>query len=305
MNTEISSESSGDSECVDTIDEVMATEDNDSQTWAQVIEDLDFNQMMNKLIEIKIFCQTIDKMQCILNTNYSVLNETIESLNHLDFNQTIDCKTFKISDHLITYYKTNDKYFHCLCTDCEYKSKNKNNLLSHQLIHSNIKQFKCDFNDCNESFKTTSNLFRHKKCVHLKEKRFKCNEENCGKSFTLKSNLIQHQCIHSVEKPFVCDFNGCNERYNRKTQLLHHKNSMHLNQRFICDVNDCHKKFTTKQTLILHKRCFHLKEKLFKCNEENCGKSFGQKKFLMQHKRRHSGEKPFFISTQKWLSFGE
>ncbi|CAG2108595.1 unnamed protein product, partial [Medioppia subpectinata] len=307
------------------VDEVMATEDNDSQTWHQINQithkDMDCIEMITKLNEMKIFSETIDKMQCILDTNSSDLCENIQSLNKT----IIDCKPIKISVNLMAINKTinknNDK-FRCLRTDCHFKTQFKSVLIQHQIIHTNIRQFKCDFNDCtksykwksqlikhknavhlnkrfvcdfkdcNKSFTTKQTLFQHKSCVHLNEKDYKYNEENCGKSFDGISDLIRHKRIHSGENPFECDLNNCHKGFTHKSQLIEHKNCVHLNKKpFICNEKNCGKRFTTKHNLFQHKSCVHLNEKLFKCTEENCGKSFGQKSHLIRHKRIHSGEK--------------
>ncbi|CAG2104551.1 unnamed protein product, partial [Medioppia subpectinata] len=290
---------------------------------SQVIEDLDFNQMMNKFNEMKVFCETIDKMQCILNTNYSDLNETIESFNEINI---IDCKPLKIIDKMIgniNSINNNNKYFHCFWPNCHFNTKYKFSLSEHQLTHSEGKLFKCNYNNCDKSYKRFAHLYdhknsvhlnkrikcdvkdcnktftkkhhlnQHKSCVHLKQKAFKCDEENCGKSFGVKSHLIEHKRIHLSEKPLKCDFNGCNKCFTLKKHLTKHRNSDHLNIRFVCDVNDCNTSYKTKQRLNQHKSCVHLKEKPFKCVEENCGKSFGLKQYLKSHQRIHSGENPF------------
>ncbi|CAG2112110.1 unnamed protein product [Medioppia subpectinata] len=221
------------------IAEVMATEDNDSQSWDQINhKDMDLIEIKNQLKAIKIFCEKLNKFQIILNTN-NVLNETIESLNHLDFNQTIDCKTFKISETMLSINETkssdnliainntinnNNKYFHCFWPKCEYKSKNKNSLPSHQLIHSNVRQFKCDFNNCNKSYKWKTQLSKHKNIVHLNYR-------------------------------FVCGFNDCNKWFTDKSYLVHHKSYVHLNKKqykpFKCNEEKCGKSFAIKSNLII------------------------------------------------------
>ncbi|CAG2103194.1 unnamed protein product, partial [Medioppia subpectinata] len=203
--------------------------------------------IMSKLNAMKSLCEIIDKIQCILNTNNSVLCEAIECENndYFSINQTIDCNSCKISDkmlnncHIITKsddhlhcfpqaknhnhligqesFDLHTKQFKCDFNNCNKSYKQKCHLNRHKNIHLNVR-FICDFNECHQTFSQKQDLFRHKSCVHLNERKFKCNEENCDKKFNTKYKLNSHKRIHSGEKP-----------YKYLWSLSDHKKRCHLN----------------------------------------------------------------------------
>ncbi|CAG2104550.1 unnamed protein product [Medioppia subpectinata] len=307
------------------VDEVMATEDNDSQTWHQINQithkDITNHQMLRQFKAINTLCLKLQTFQSILNNNYSVLNETIECENNfdLDINQTIVCKTFKISETLLSMNETkssdnfsvinntinNNNYFRCFWPNCHFKTKFNVNLNRHQLIHSNIKPFKCDFNDCNKSYNHQSLLINHKNNVHL-NKRFKCDFNDCNKYFTQKSHVIKHKSsVHLNEKQFKCDVENCDKSYTEKRNLMRHKCLHSGEMPFICFYNNCNKGFKTKSELVKHKNSVHF-IKRFKCDFNVCNKSFATNQRLNEHKNCvHLIEKRFKCNVENCgKSFG-
>src|ERR1700689_2111335 len=93
---------------------------------------------LSKLCEFLELCQSLDKMQCFLSQNASVLCEGIECENAVNLSMncnSIDLNSCKISDH--------------------------------QLKQSNTQiLFKCDFNTCNKMYRKIANLIEHKNSVH-------------------------------------------------------------------------------------------------------------------------------------------
>jgi KRAB domain-containing zinc finger protein len=74
----------------------------------------------------------------------------------------------------------------------------KQNLLSHERIHSSEKPFTC-------GFAQKEDLARHE-YIHTGEKRFTCG--TCGNGSTLKHNLLNHERLHTGEKQFSCRIYG-------------------------------------------------------------------------------------------------
>ena len=108
-------------------------------------------EMMFKLNNLKSLCQSLDKMQCFLSQNASVLCEGIECENAVNLSMncnSIDLNSCKISDKMLSNHNTINTlntyhYFHCFWLKCRYKTRNECHFNNHKLIYSNIKQFKC------------------------------------------------------------------------------------------------------------------------------------------------------------------
>ena len=97
---------------------------------------------LNRLSECISLCQSLDKMQCFLSQNASVLCEGIECENAVNLSMncnSIDLNSCKISDKMLSNHNTINTlntyhYFHCFWPKCQFKTQYKNNLTKHQLI---------------------------------------------------------------------------------------------------------------------------------------------------------------------------
>jgi hypothetical protein len=83
------------------------------------------------------------------------------------------------------------------CEQCGLCFRQKGNLVSHQLTHSNLRPFKCDV--CQETFKTFKRL-RYHSLTHSKVKNHECDQ--CHRTFALKTTLKVHYRIHSGVTPY-------------------------------------------------------------------------------------------------------
>src|ERR1700733_1788362 len=130
---------------------------------------------LNKISKLQILCQSLDIIQCFLSQNASVLCEGIECENAVNLSMncnSIDLNSCKISDKMFSNHKTINTlntyhYFRCFWPKCQFKTKYKHELKSHNAIHSTDKQFKCDFENCGKAYKLLLNLISHKNSVHL------------------------------------------------------------------------------------------------------------------------------------------
>ncbi|CAG2102553.1 unnamed protein product [Medioppia subpectinata] len=139
-----------------------------------------------------------------------------------------------------------------LCSKCDYKSKTRQALNQHKVVH-NERTMKCDF--CPKLFKSRKQLKCHA-ISHQLEPQFKCDRETCGAAFrtrkTLRNHLLKHAnacaahaclwpgcdfraheewllrrhlCVHSQEKPFSCS--ECEQQFRRKHALNAHVRRRH------------------------------------------------------------------------------
>ncbi|CAG2174365.1 unnamed protein product [Oppiella nova] len=191
---------------------------------------------LRKFCKIRDLSKSLDKMQCILSQNASVLCEGIECENAVNLSMncnSIDLNSCKISDKMLSNHNTihtlnttTAKQFKCPIDDCDKSYETSAQLTLHKNNTHVILRFTCDGNECGKQFTRLSSLYRHKRSAHLCEKQFKCNRKNCGKSFDLKSTLDQHKrSAHSCEKAFVCHYNDCHKKFTQQARLNVHMNT--------------------------------------------------------------------------------
>lgn len=82
------------------------------------------------------------------------------------------------------------KYY---CSTCNKGFSRKHNMVSHELIHSQVKPHVCSV--CSSTFRRIHDLKRHEK-LHTGEKPFKC--QYCPKSFARPDSLTRHQNSQSA-----------------------------------------------------------------------------------------------------------
>ena len=98
------------------------------------------SEIMYKLIklnDLKSLCQSLDKMQCFLSQNASVLCEGIKCENAVNLSMncnSIDLNSCKISDKMLSNHNTihtlnTYHYFHCFWSKCHFKSRYKKLIL--------------------------------------------------------------------------------------------------------------------------------------------------------------------------------
>ncbi|KAM4032652.1 uncharacterized protein ACNLHF_019849 isoform 1-T3 [Anomaloglossus baeobatrachus] len=178
------------------------------------------------------------------------------------------------SDH-----KSGKKLF--TCGECGKSLTRKENLISHQRIHTGEKPFCCQ--ECGKCFKKSSHLSKHQQ-IHTGEKPFSCSE--CGKTFAWKGDLVVHERIHSGEKPYTCP--ECGKCFSIKSYLVKHQRTHTGEKPYSCA--ECGKCFSSSSNVLLHRK-IHAGQKPHVCTE--CGRSFVWKSDLVNHHRIHTGEKPY------------
>lgn len=84
--------------------------------------------------------------------------------------------------------------FTCNVKGCNYRSKWKQCLTAHQLLHAGVKPFKCDHPGCSYRTNFKGNVNVHKR-VH-RESQFQCQVTGCHFSTPWKNSFNQHQRNH-------------------------------------------------------------------------------------------------------------
>lgn len=120
----------------------------------------------------------------ITESNNHPLKRSRSSLTHSTQSLPTDGLT-DAHDHEDNEHDPNKKYH---CSSCGKTFTRKHNLVSHELIHSQIKPHICSV--CSSSFRRIHDLKRHEK-LHTGEKPFKC--EFCPKRFARPDSLVRHQ----------------------------------------------------------------------------------------------------------------
>src|ERR1700679_393042 len=104
--------------------------------------------LLSNLFAFRDLCQSLDKMQCFLSQNTSVLCEGIECENAVNLSMncnSIDLNSCKISDKMLSNHNTINTlntyhYFHCFWPKCHFKTRHESDLTRHQIMHSNSKK---------------------------------------------------------------------------------------------------------------------------------------------------------------------
>ena len=86
--------------------------------------------------------------------------------------------------------------FTCTVKGCNYRSKWKQCLTAHQLLHAGVKPFKCDHPGCNYRTNFKGNVNVHKR-VH-RESQYQCQVNGCQFSTPWKNSFNQHQRNHVI-----------------------------------------------------------------------------------------------------------
>jgi hypothetical protein len=118
-----------------------------------------------------------------------------------------------------------------LCDICQRRFTRKQDLISHNHIHTGEKPYDCKI--YGKSFRHKSSLIFHNR-IHTGEKPYDC--KICGKSFRIAAKLKDHNRIHTGEKPYDCKI--CGQGFSQKVSLTDHVRIYHDEILLYCDF-DC------------------------------------------------------------------
>lgn len=102
------------------------------------------------------------------------------------------------------------------CKVCPMEFSERNDLVSHRLVHTVEKSHRCEM--CYKTFYTKSALMKHW-YTHVSEKPYQC--EHCEESFITRNWLKRHQLTHATGgKPYECKI--CQKGFRWKQSLKYH-----------------------------------------------------------------------------------
>ncbi|KAG5680173.1 hypothetical protein PVAND_009698 [Polypedilum vanderplanki] len=254
----------------------------EAEEYFQQIEDSLLNQTENdsNIMEIEIIKNTDAKFEG-KRTNKSKQKTKYECKK---CKKLFSCRYYLQKHEYAVHTEIDpDNYFEC--DQCNYKSKTKPLMRSHQTNNhsflsskSSLEGFQCKF--CGRICMSTGALYSHEK-IHTNlpiEEYLKCS--HCPKSFKEKRLLKNHiQLVHEKSRMKQCSECGfiatCSGSLNKHNKAVHLKLKNH-----VCD--KCKKEFVTNQQLLRHLR-HHSKERPFKCLNDFCDKYFADSHGRKRH----------------------
>ena len=148
------------------------------------------------------------------------------------------------------------------CTYCDYKSKDKSNVIQHiKAVHEKRKDYMCSL--CNFAASRRKNLNLHIKEVHWKIKDYECKlcDFKCAQLCNLRRHVKE---VHKKIKAYECLVCGC--KFARNGNLIHHSKVHEKNKQVPdntkgqaepkrsekYDCTGCNEKFNTEKKLMKH-----------------------------------------------------
>lgn len=132
-------------------------------------------------------------------------NEVSVSTSDLSFDHTNDGAVISSDGSLDT--SKHEKKFEC--SQCHKRFTRKQNLISHEMIHKDLRPYFCP--TCERAFRRKHDMRRHQK-LHLHKKPFVCSK--CGRSFSRGDALLRHEKSQS----------GCSlQKFKKQHRVLYTK----------------------------------------------------------------------------------
>ncbi|CAG2056585.1 unnamed protein product, partial [Timema podura] len=213
-----------------------------------------------------------DKQQMVKHFNK-------ENACHSDFRQG-----FKTREKIDQQKLPNSEELHTHLI-CEQSVKQKIDLESQTLDHTEVKPYKCLY--CGKYFLQHSALVDHL-ALHNKQTKYHCAE--CGKEFSKELNLKRHKLTHTEKRTHKCD--DCGAHFKFSSHLFHHKKIHRIQELYKCSI--CGENFKENRDLLIHETV-HTNDQLLTCPV--CRQSFNSKVSFENHFVTHKMEKPFKCLT--------
>ena len=169
---------------------------------------------------------------------------------------------YKLKDHVLLH--TDGQKFACSVSSCNYRTHNKDYLVSHKKRH-NAPHLFCAFKGCSYKNKSNSKLKAHVAIHHTTERKKDVKCPFCPKTYYRTDNLYAHLLTHTNEKPSKCSMCSYETKFGYELNV-HRK--------------DIHGQFLKSGKLGLHK-----------C--ELCDYSTSAPGKLKRHLASHSDERPY------------
>lgn len=142
-------------------------------------------------------------------------------------------------------------------------------------------RYVCTFIDCGLQFKRKDQLDSHE-FVHTKRKKFTCSQGNCDKSYVNNAHLQRHiRTAHRLNGGVVTD-ESSSSVFSSETKVLQREHRRAKTAQYKCDF--CSEEFNRKFHLRLH-IVTHTGHFPYKC--EQCDKGFIRLSYLKRHEKTH------------------
>lgn len=154
-------------------------------------------------------------------------------------------------------------------------------------------RYTCSHSDCGLKFKRKDQLDSHE-YVHTKRKKFSCTETNCDKSYVNNAHLQRH--IRTYHRPtnglgatdVICKNESCFMAFDSEAKMLQHFQKVHITSKVQYKCDYCSEEFQRKFLLRLH-IVTHTGLYPYKCVQ--CDKGFIRLSYLKRHEKTHKSHK--------------
>ena len=175
----------------------------------------------------------------------------------------------KERNHLVEHINVAHRQLQFCCDLCDYQTKYRNRIKSHKVSVHRVGGIPCTFSSCLYIAPEIWVLTQHKRAIHKDfgdkeaDVRYKCNY--CDYQATQRSHLKCHMAALHQQLVFCCDM--CDFQSKWKSRMMAHTRAKHMGIFLFCD--HCEFKTVEKHSLRVHVKKKHgdIQFACFSCND--------------------------------------